>query len=89
MPPWACCDFLFSDMIARLDGEYGHSDSLKIYCVAILRVCRPSIPDSRLKEAYEESFLSETYPSVALSKNTVCSFLEKLGKNLSRKARTK
>ena len=80
----ACCDSLFSDMIARLDGEYDHSDSLKIYCIAILRVCRPGIPDSRLKEAYEESFLSETYPGVALSKNTVCSFLEKLGKNLSR-----
>lgn len=71
-------------MIAGLDGEYDHSDSPQIYCVVILRVCRPGIPDSRLKEAYEESFLSETYPSVALSKNTICSFREKLGKNLSR-----
>lgn len=80
----ACCDGIFSDMIGKLDAEYDHSDSLRIYCMAVLRVCRPGIADCELKEAYEESFLSELYPGVALSRNTVSSFHEKVGKNLLR-----
>gem|GEM_PF-6035407 len=32
---------------------------------------RTGIKDCELKEAYDNSFLSETYPDVALSRNTV------------------
>lgn len=78
------CEAVFSDMVGKLDGEYDHEDSLRIYCIAVLRVCRPGITDCGLKEAYEESFLSESHPGVALSRNTVSAFLERLGKSLSR-----
>lgn len=40
--------------------------------------------DYELKEAYDTSFLSEIYPGIALSKNTVSKFLNDLGKTCSR-----
>jgi hypothetical protein len=41
----------------------------------VLRVCFGGIKDCELKDAYEESFLSELHPGVALSRNTVSAFL--------------
>ena len=57
---------------------------MKIYCISLLRVCDKGIRDFELKEAYETSFLSELYPGVSLSKNTVSTFLNDLGKTMSR-----
>ena len=42
--------------------------------LAILRVCYPGIKDYELKEQYDNCFLSELYPGVALSRNTVSDF---------------
>ena len=78
------CDSLFSDIQSELCDVYNRTDMLKIYCIAILRVCNPGIKDYELKEAYETSFLSELYPDVALSKNTVSTFLNDMGKTVSR-----
>ena len=78
------CDSKFLDIQEELLRLYNRHDMLTIYCVAILRVCVPGIKDYELKEAYETSFLSEIYPGVALSKNTVCTFLNNLGKTCSR-----
>lgn len=77
-----CC-MVFDSILGELERVFSHSDSLKIYCMAILRVCNPGIKDCELKEAYENSFLSERYPGVALSKNTVSKFLNDLGKAYS------
>ena len=78
------CDRLFSSIQEELSAVYSRSDVLKIYCIAILRVCSHGIRDYELKEAYETSFLSELYPGVALSRNTVSVFLNDLGKAMSR-----
>lgn len=78
------CQTLFNGILKELEAVYSHSDAIKIYCIAILRVCNPGIKDCELKEAYENSFLSEVYPDVALSKNTVCKFLNDIGKVYSR-----
>jgi hypothetical protein len=78
------CDRLASSLLNELTAVYDKNDALKIYCTAILRVCRPGIKDYELKGAYEESFLSEIYPDVALSKNTVSKFWNDLGKAYSR-----
>ena len=78
------CDKLFRDMLPELQAVYSRSDAEKIYCISILRVCDKGIKDNELKEAYETSFLSELYPDVPLSKNTVSTFLNDLGKALSR-----
>lgn len=78
------CDRLFKDMLSELRLVYNKSDAEKLYCISILRVCDHGIRDHELKEAYETSFLSELYPEVSLSKNTVSAFLNSLGKALSR-----
>ena len=78
------CDRLFQDVLADLKKVYSESDALKLYCIAILRVCNSGIKDCELKEAYDDCFLSETYPGVALSRNTVCEFLNNVGKTCSR-----
>ena len=44
----------------------------------------PKIKDYELQGAYKRSFLSELYPDVALSKNTVSSFLNSLGQAYSK-----
>ena len=78
------CDRLFQDVLLDLRKVYNENDALKLYCIAILRVCNPGIKDCELKEAYDDCFLSETYPEVALSRNTVCEFLNNVGKSCSR-----
>lgn len=78
------CDLLFNDILNELKTVYCEKDSITIYCIAILRVCYKGIKDCELKEAYDTSFLSELYPDVALSKNTVSTFLNDLGKAFSR-----
>lgn len=78
------CNDLCHDLLEELYLFYDHLDAEKIYCAAILRVCNPGIKDYELKEAYDNSFLSELYPGVALSKNTVSKFWSDLGKAYSR-----
>ena len=78
------CDQLFKEILEELEAVYTLPDRMKIYCISILRVCNPGIKDYELKEAYETSFLSELYPGIALSKNTVSTFLNDLGKACSR-----
>jgi hypothetical protein len=75
---------LFKSIQDELFAVYSQSDAMKIYCISLLRVCDKGIRDFELKEAYETSFLSELYPGVSLSKNTVSTFLNDLGKTMSR-----
>ena len=75
------CDKVFSDIQEELLAVYSQSDTMKIYCISVLRVCYPGIKDYELKETYDNSFLSELYPGIALSKNTVSKFLNDLGKS--------
>ena len=80
----ALCDGVFKPVQSELLAVYSQADTMKIYSMAILRVCNKGIKDYELKEAYETSFLSELYPDVALSRNTVSTFLNDLGKTMSR-----
>ncbi len=84
---WANIQFaqkLFSDMIDELSVFYSKEDALKIWSISLLRVCFSGIKDYELKGAYEESFLSELYPGIALSRNTVSALLNDLGRSCSR-----
>ena len=78
------CDELFRSIQTDLLKVYDQRDTMKIYCISVLRVCNAGIHDWELKEAYETSFLSELYPGVALSKNTVSDFENNLGKAYSK-----
>lgn len=81
---YALCDGLSKDLLAELRLCYDDHDAVKIYCIAMLRVCEAGIKDYELQAAYEESFLSTFYSGVALSKNTVSAFQNNLGKAYSR-----
>ena len=77
------CDREFKEMQSEMFSVYSRADAMKLYCIAILRVCNPGIKDYELKEAYETGFLSELYPGIPLSRNTVSTFLNDLGKSCS------
>ena len=78
------CNVLFKDMLIDLLKYYNRSDAEKLYCIALLRVCYPAIKDCELRQKYLESFLSELYPGVGLSKNTVSTFFMDVGRTCSR-----
>ncbi len=80
----ALCMSLSTDIREEIGRFYTKEDADKIYSIAILRVCDVGIKDYQLKAQYEESFLSEDIPGVALSKNTVCSFINNLGKSYTK-----
>lgn len=78
------CDTIFSDITDELTKVYSRDDAMKAYCIAIIRVCEPGIKNYEIKEFYDNSFLSEMYPGVGLSKNTVSDFLNGMGKTVSK-----
>ena len=78
------CDNVAHSLFDELSQVYNLSDAKKLYCASILRVCNHGIKDYELKEAYETSFLSELFPGVALSKNTISKFWSDLGKAYSK-----
>lgn len=84
---WGSAQLCF-DQISTLKEEllsfYTPEDAEKILAIAILRVVNPGIKDYELKEEYDSSFLSELMPGVALSRNTVCTFVKNLGKAYDR-----
>jgi len=80
----ALCDRLFADVLDDLHAVYPRDMALKIWSVAVLRVCNPGANDYELKEMYDGSFLSVLRPGAALSKNTVSELHKAVGKWYSR-----
>ena len=78
------CNHVASEILDNLCIVYNKNDALKVYISAILRVSFPGIKDYELKEKYEESFLTEMFKDVALSKNTISDFWGNLGKAYSK-----
>ena len=78
------CDDIAKELLGELKEIYNDDDALKIYLIAILRTCNKGITNYELKRAYDESFLSILYPNASLSKNTITTFLQSLGKAASK-----
>lgn len=74
------CEKVFASVIPDLERHYSRKDALRIYSLAVLRVCNPGMKDYEAKERYETSFLSEFHQGVSLSKNKVSDFMSGLGK---------
>lgn len=68
--------------LAEIEEVYSHDDAMKLYAMAVLRVCNPDVKDCELQEKYQDSFLSEFHPGIPLSRNTVSKFLSDIGKQL-------
>ena len=84
---WANIKFtVFSSrcLLDELCGVYNRDDAIRLYCIAVLRTCYHGIKDDELKDAYDDSFLSEMFPDVPLSRNTVCEFHKSVGKACSK-----
>ena len=69
--------------LAEIEEVYSHDDAMKLYAMAVLRVCNPDVKDCELQEKYQDSFLSEFHPGIPLSRNTASKFLSDIGKQLS------
>ncbi|SPT68786.1 transposase [Anaerobiospirillum thomasii] len=69
------------DIKDDLRAVYECGDVDTILAMALLRVIRPRVTNTRLKSAYEHCFISKFIPYVGLSKNTVAKFIYHLGSN--------
>lgn len=68
-------DGLFAELAAVFDLK----TAKQLFVIALLRVADPDIKDRDLKFAYDTSFISEIYPGVPLSENTVSKLLLETG----------
>lgn len=53
--------------------------------LATLKIIRPSITADRMGTHYRRTFVCRHYPGAALSANSICTFLQKLGQDGSRR----
>jgi len=68
-------DDIFEDLLA----VYPPNESSMIMAIAMLKVLRPGIAANRYSTHYGRTFVSQYYPNVALSKNSVGLLFKKLG----------
>lgn len=73
------CSDCAGDMMQELADVWNIADAKKIFCIALLRAAYGNIRNRELQLQYSTSFLSEMIPGVALSENTVSSFLQTIG----------
>ena len=72
------------DLMSDLLAVYPIDVACSIFTMACLKVQRPRIPNCKLASTYERSFLTEYFPGMALSKNTVTNLLKRLGMDLTK-----
>jgi len=73
----AVTDDLFSELLA----VYPTQDVYAIMSIATLRVIKPSITSKRISSHYRRTFVCRDYPGAALSPNSVCTLLQKIGQD--------
>ncbi len=67
-------------LLVELHTVYSATDAMKIYVIALLRVCYPGVPCYRIDHQYKASWVSTLLPGISLGKNTLSTFLQDLGK---------
>ena len=77
---YCLCDSLNKDLLKDLRAVYEEEDAIKLYVMASMRALRRGLSDRLMMRTYQESFISETYPGLNLSKNNVCTFLRNVGR---------
>ncbi len=63
---------------------FREKDAEKLYSIAMLRSIDFDIRNREIKMAYDTSYLSEAMPDIALSENTIATFLRETGMEYSR-----
>jgi hypothetical protein len=74
-------DRLSSGLLAELDAVFSAADARRIYVLAMLRVAYGGMPYYKACLKYELSWVSILFPSLPMGKNSICSFLQDLGKS--------
>lgn len=69
------------DLLGDLYEVYEVKDAQTIACIALLRAAKPGVKCSRLGTHYRRTFASVFFPGLALSKDSVCDFLQRLGRD--------
>lgn len=77
---FALLDSLAKDIYKELVQFYGKKDGSKIYVYSLLRILSGDV-NSALCDEYENSYISEVYPNVSVSKDAVLDFIKVLGKH--------
>ena len=67
------------DILEDLLAVYPANEASEIIVIATLKVLRPRIVSTRYSTHYGRTFVSQYYPNVAMSKNTVGALFKKLG----------
>ena len=68
-----------SDLQDDLTATFSLTDALKILAIASLRVLKPKVTAHRMSTEYGRTFISQYYPGLALTGNTISSFFQNLG----------
>ena len=69
------------DLLSELLAVYPAQDAYAIMSIATLRVIKPSITSKRISSHYRRTFVCRDYPGAALSPNSVCLLLQKIGQD--------
>ena len=80
----ALCDLVGKSILEELNAVYDLPVAIRIYVIALLRAAYHDIRNRDIQLSYETSFVSEMYPKVALSENTLSAFLEMVGMEYSK-----
>lgn len=67
------------DILLDLYKYYPISDARSILAIAMLRVLKPHIASNRYTTIYKQTYISQYYPNLYLSKNYISSLQEKIG----------
>lgn len=70
---------LTPDIIEDLRKAYSEKEAEMLYAMAVLRVRRTDLRNSRMRRDYVESILSDVFPGLPMSKNGVCDFIRLVG----------
>ena len=75
----ALCMKAAENLFSELTAVFDTPTAKKLFAISMLRVADPDVKDRDLQFAYDTSYLSELYPGISLSENTVSNFLLKTG----------
>ncbi|MDR1134605.1 MAG: transposase [Clostridiales Family XIII bacterium] len=76
-----------TDILSDLLDVYPVSDAYSIIAIASLRVIKPKITAVRMSSHYRRTFISVFYPGAAVSQNSICTLLQKIGQDGGKRKR--
>lgn len=74
-----------NDLKEDLLAVYDPSDVFAMMSLATLKVIKPAITANRMATHYRRTFVCKDYPGAALSKNSICNLLQRVGMDGSKR----